>query len=452
MGAASSRIWSDICEMESDEMRVMMLERILATPGYATEAMSSVGGVYDDTVRWMQMWRRGVREPFPFRRTLPQTVRIRERPRGPVAVASGPAAFGGGSDHIEHVGGTSWASQSATRATNLYAPAPSASASAQRPGSQTFYEETALVVSPAAKAMDYFQESLVALGIPEDEEDLTHEKIRASFLRVSRKAHPDKGGSKEQFDELQRAYKYVSRILDRVKPRTTEAEREKLSAPVTMDHARASRAAEAPIAPVKLSSKKLDMGTFNRLFEENRLPDPTRDNGYGDWMSSQGGSDEVAADPRLKGKFSQTNFEAVFRERALQQTAGTEIMKRLEPDAIFAPGGTELGADPRNFTAAFGSDTQFTDLKEAYTTGSTVFQEVADVRVVERSARSVADAKRVREQEMSRIDPDEASRIAAAAVALERREAERRRRAAQSDVATEAWAEQMRRRMLVTDR
>jgi hypothetical protein len=219
-----------------------------------------------------------------------------------------------------------------------------------------------------------------------------------------------------------------------------------------MDHARASRAAEAPIAPVKLSSKKLDMGTFNRLFEENRLPDPTRDNGYGDWMSSQGGDDSIAADPRLKGKFNQSNFESVFRERALQQTAGTEIMKRLEPDAIFAPGGTELGADPRNFTAAFGSDTQFTDLKEAYTTGSTVFQEVADVRVVERSARSVADAKRLRETEMSRVDPDEASRIAAAAVALERREAERRRRAAQSDVATEAWAEQMRRRMLVTDR
>jgi hypothetical protein len=169
-------------------------------------------------------------------------------------------------------------------------------------------------------------------------------------------------------------------------------------------------------------------------------------------MSSQGGDDSIAADPRLKGKFNQSNFESVFRERALQQTAGTEIMKRLEPDAIFAPGGTELGADPRNFTAAFGSDTQFTDLKEAYTTGSTVFQEVADVRVVERSARSVADAKRLRETEMSRVDPDEASRIAAAAVALERREAERRRRAAQSDVATEAWAEQMRRRMLVTDR
>jgi curved DNA-binding protein CbpA len=299
--------------------------------------------------------------------------------------------------------------------------------------------------------MDYFQESLAMLGIPEDEDDLTHEKIRAAFLRISRRAHPDKGGSKEKFDELQRAYKYVGKILDRIKPRTSEADREKLTAPVTMDHARASRAAAEPAAPVQLSAKKLDMSMFNRLFEENRLPDPQRDNGYGDWMSSQGGDDSVAADPRLKGKFNQTNFEAVFRERALKQTAGTEIIKRPEPDALFSPSGTEIGADTKNFTAAFGADTQFTDLKEAYTTGSTVFQEVADVRVTERSARSVAEAKRVREAEMSRVDPDESSRIAAAAAALERREAERRRRAAAADVAAESWSEQMRRRLFVTN-
>lgn len=426
MGAASSRIWSDICEMDSDEMRVIMLERVLATPGYAATAMSSYGAVYDEAVRWTQMWRRGIRSPFPFRRSVPQS-RV-----APVE-----------SDRIEHVGGGGWGGSRAA----MYAPPPTIAHGFQTP----IHAETAMIVSPAAKALDYFQEALALLGIPEDEEDLTHEKIRAAFLRVSRRAHPDKGGSKEKFDELQRAYKYVGRILDRVKPRVTEAERERLTAPVTMDHARATRTAEEPVAPVKLSSKKLDMGTFNRLFEENRLPDPQRDAGYGDWMASQGGSDEVAADPRLKGKFSQTNFEAVFRERALKQTSGTEIIKRLEPDALFSPSGTEIGADTKNFTAAFGADTQFTDLKEAYTTGSTVFQEVADVRVTERSARSVEDAQRLRRAEMERVDPDESARIAAAAAAMERREAERRRRAAAADVAAESWSDQMRRRLYVTN-
>lgn len=432
MGAAGSRIWSDICEMDSDEMRVVMLERVLATPGYAATAMSSYGAFYDETVRWAQMWRRGIRAPFPFRRSAPQVA------------APAPVEL----DRIEHVGAGGWGGSRVA----MYAPPPTVAHGFQTPvRSVPAPPETAMIVSPAAKALDYFQESLALLGIPEDEEDLTHEKIRSAFLRVSRRAHPDKGGSKEKFDELQRAYKYVGRILDRVKPRVTEAERERLTAPVTMEHARASRAAEEPVAPVKLSSKKLDMGTFNRLFEENRLPDPQRDAGYGDWMASQGGSDEVAADPRLKGKFSQTNFEAVFRERALKQTAGTEITKRLEPDALFSPSGTEIGADTKNFTAAFGADTQFTDLKEAYTTGSTVFQEVADVRVTERSARSVEDAQRLRRAEMERVDPDESARIAAAAAAMERREAERRRRAAAADVAAESWSDQMRRRLYVTN-
>jgi hypothetical protein len=286
MGAAGSRIWSDICEMDSDEMRVMMLERVLATPGYATAAMSTWGGVYDEVVRWMQMWRRGLREPFPYRRAVP---------------APAPAPAPVASDRIEHVGNGGWRPPVDVRSANLYAPPIVAHGfqTPSRPVAPQSTYESAMIVSPAAKALDYFQESLALLGIPEDEEDLTHEKIRAAFLRVSRKAHPDKGGSKERFDELQRAYKYVGRILDRIKPRTSESEREKLTAPVTMDHARASRAAEAPIAPVKLSSKKLDMSTFNRLFEENRLPDPARDAGYGEWMSSQSGSDEVAADPRL---------------------------------------------------------------------------------------------------------------------------------------------------------
>jgi hypothetical protein len=306
-----------------------------------------------------------------------------------------------------------------------------------------------MVVSPAAKALDFFQEALGLLGISETDA-LTHELLRTAYKRASLSAHPDKGGSAAAFDGLRRAYRYVERILDRVKPRTTAEETQRMSAPVTMENARASRAEAEPVAPVKLSAKKLDMSTFNKLFEENRLPDPTRDSGYGDWLKSQDGSDSVTADPRLKGKFNQEAFETVFREKAMRH--GGEIVKRLEPDAIVSTGGTELGADTRNFTASFGAGTQFTDLKEAYTSGSTVFQEVADVRITERSARTIQEAKRIREEAMSRVDPDEGSRIAAAAAALEERERQRQLRAAAADTTAEAWASQMRRRLMVTDR
>jgi hypothetical protein len=307
-----------------------------------------------------------------------------------------------------------------------------------------------MIVSPAAKALDYFQEALELLGVDESE-PLTYERLKAAYKRVSLTAHPDKpGGSAEAFDALSRAYVYVGKILDRVRPRTTAEESARMATPVSMDSAMAARERGAPKAlptytgePVKLSAKKLDMNMFNRLFEENRLPDPVRDTGYADWLKGEkeGG---VSATGGL------ASFESKVREFA-QKNPGA-IIKRLEPDALTGGrGATMLGEDGGNFTASFGSDTQFTDLKEAYTTGAVAYLDVADVRVKERSARSVEEALRIRETEMSRIDPDEKSRIAAAAAAFEQRERQRQLRMAASDTAMDAWAKAMRGRLAVTD-
>jgi curved DNA-binding protein CbpA len=314
-------------------------------------------------------------------------------------------------------------------------------------------QETAVVVSPAAKALDYFQESLALLGI-DDSDSLTYERLKAGYKRASLRAHPDKpGGSKEKFDEVRKAFQYVEKILNRINPKFSPADEARMKGAVTREAAEAYRKAGAPAIqdepPVALSAKKLDMSTFNRLFEENRLPDPSRDNGYGDWLKGGGGSDDIAMDARLKGKVTPQMFESVFREKALQQTDGSAIIKQQVPDSLIPTGGYELGGDVKNFTAPMGSDMQFTDLKEAYTTGSTRFQEVAHVNVVERSARSVAEAQRIREQEMARVDPDEGARIAAAAAALEERERQRRLRLAQQDTTAETWHDQLRRRLLV---
>lgn len=410
MGVSASRIWTDICGLESEDIRAQMIETVLSSPEYIAAARQA--GIYATVLTWLSVYRRGSQMPFPYARPV-QTAR----------------------DTIQH-DSPRWAMY-----TTPVAPAAAPAASTQ------------LIVSPAAKALDYFQESLAVLGIDESD-DLTHERLKSAYKRRSLRVHPDKpGGSKEAFDEVRRAYQYVEKILNRIRPQMSGAERERMTAPVTMETAVAARKASAlPDAPpVKLSSKKLDMSTFNKLFEENRLPDPSRDTGYGDWLSSNGGGDEVAADPRLKGKFNQQMFEQVFRERAAQQTAGTQIMKRLEPDALISAGGTELGGEARNFTAAFGADTQFTDLKDAYTSGATFFQEVADVRVEERRVASVEEAQRIRAEAMSRIDPDEKSRIAAAAAALEERERQRRLRLAKQDTAAESWNDMMRRRLYVTD-
>lgn len=416
MGATASRIWLNICSIESDVNRVRMIETVLSSPEMVAEAKRAE--VYGPLLLWIADMRQGRSRAFPWPLTRDNGLRDNGH-------------------------------------------------------------QSQIVVSPAAKALDYFQECLALLGISE-EDGITVDRLKAGFRAASLRTHPDKpGGSKDAFDEVVKAHEYIKKILLRINPGMSEEDKARMTAPVTMESALAYRSGghgndrstgaqsemgssalvppgyvfpPAKAAPVHLSAKKLDLNTFNRLFEENRLPDPSRDSGYGDWMSSTTGSDEPAADPRLKGKFSQQTFEAVFRERAAAQTAGTAIVRKMEPDAIVSTIGTELGGDTGNFTAAFGAETQFMDLKEAYTTGSTRFQEVADVQVSDRKVRSVEEARRIRDAAMARVDPDESSRIAAAAAALEERERQRRLRYAAQSTAEESWFTQMAGRFFVTDK
>ena len=435
MGGSGSRIWTDICAIDSNHIRAQMIEKLAGSPDVLIAA--SRAGIYEPVMDWLLAYRRGESRPFPFNRN------------------GGGAAAAADRDSIQH-DSPRWSMYTTPVAADTHTTRSRAPPVRTATAPQT-YRQTSIIVSPAARALDYFQESLALLGISE-EETLTYERLKRGYKRSSLKAHPDKGGTKEAFEEVRRAFQYVEKILNRINPKFTPEDEARMTGPVTAESAAAYRATSSLARindepPVALSAKKLDMGLFNKLFEENRAPDEHRDRGYGDWLKSSGGSDEISADPRLAGKkFTPQNFEAVFRERALQQTPSTAIQRRLEPDAIMPTGGYELGASANNFTAGFGADVQFTDLQEAYTTGATVFQEVADVRVADRRVRSVEEAQRVRAAELKRVDPDEQSRIAAAAAALEERERQRRLRLAQQDTAAESWSESLRRRLLVNNK
>jgi hypothetical protein len=427
MGASSSRIWSDICGIQSDDVRARAIETVLLAPEHVASARQS--GIYGTVLHWLSSYRRGSDVPFPY----DSYGRVR-----PVAGTQFPTIDISERDTIQHDNGGRWA--------HLYAPA--------RPQTVSQVEsqrrQTEMIVSPAAKAKDAFEQSLELLGIGESE-DITPDGLKAAYKRTSLRVHPDKGGTKEEFDAVRKAYLYVIKVMQRISPRfvVSNAE-EKFSMAVTPETAAAQRQKsevkmpEKP--PVALSAKKLDMSMFNKLFEENRLPDPERDTGYGDWMGTQ----DANIDDRLKGKKGLDNFENVYREKAARGEFA--IQKYAAPEYLMSNGGTEIGGSTAdNFTAAFGSETQFTDLKQAYTTGATVFQEVADYRLNERSARSIKDAQRIREQEMANVDPTEAARFQAAEAAIKERERRQQMRAAQYDVASQEWFDQMRGRLYVTN-
>jgi hypothetical protein len=423
MGGSASKIWSEICALESDTVRAHMIETVLRSPDLV--AQSKMVGVYGTVMAWLTAQYNGSAVSFPYATgSTQQSTRNMMYTTPTPSYRQGPA----------HPSLMSSSSSSST----AFASSPSS---------------TAIMVSPSAKAHDYFQEAVEMLGIGPDEQ-ITQDRLRSAYKRASLKAHPDKGGSKEAFDEVSRAYRYVEKILVRINPRfSVEGSSSTMAGPsmtisdiekpVTL---RTNSVIAATPPPVKLSAKKLDMGIFNKMFEENRMPDPDRDGGYGGWMKSSDDAGAVGADPRLKGKFSSDVFESVFRERVSKGSDGGRGREEL-----YAQGGVEIGGASNNFTAAFGSDNQFTDIKEAYTNGATMFQHVADVKVSDRRMKSAKDFERARAEELTRKDPAEAARFQAEVEAEAERERQRQARVAEQEKMTNSWAEGLRRRLTVSN-
>ena len=241
--------------------------------------------------------------------------------------------------------------------------------------------------TPKQKAISYFSSCLEVLNIQE-EVALTEESLKKAYKRMAIKAHPDKGGSEEYFEAVTRAYAYLSEILV-----VMRGGKKKTDAPVNSaaaDHLRGSRDQDAKqwehAEPVRLNAKNLDMNAFNKLFEQTHMPDPDAD-GYGDWL--KGNDSTNVTGPKFKGEFNRDVFNRMFDDE-------TKKSRMPSNQLVVHPGQMALTLNPTNgvdlvgerpdsYTAAPNSRFQFTDLRGAYTTDSTVTDKVANVVVGERS-------------------------------------------------------------------
>ena len=230
------------------------------------------------------------------------------------------------------------------------------------------------------KAMTYFSSCLEVLGIQE-EVALTDESLKIAYKKMARKAHPDKGGSEEYFEAVTRAYAYLSEILKHMEKRDITS---KVEAPSTLNVSRDNDSEKwKHTEPVHLNSKKLDMNAFNSLFEKTHMPDPDSD-GYGDWLKG----DMKSAGPKFKGEFNRDVFNRMFDDEAKKnQRSSSLIVHPGEMALTLNPtNGVDLvGERPDSYTAAPNSRFQFTDLRGAYTSESTISDKVSNVHVGERN-------------------------------------------------------------------
>ena len=239
--------------------------------------------------------------------------------------------------------------------------------------------------TPKQKAISYFSSCLEVLGIQE-EVALTEEALKSAYKRMALKSHPDKGGSEEYFEAVTRAYAYLSEILKFMKGGRKETNG-RVEAPTNVRTSRDSEAKqwEVPADPIRLNAKNLDMNAFNKLFEQTHMPDPDSD-GYGDWLK---GTDSKKSAPTCKGEFNRDVFNRMFDDE-------TKKTRHPSNQLIVHPGemaltlnpthGVDLvGERPDSYTAAPNSRFQFTDLRGAYTSDSTISDKVANVQVQDRN-------------------------------------------------------------------
>lgn len=471
MGQAASsfdpryvRAWGTLEAMTTEKARLDALDMLLGSPEYINAAKRA--GIYADLLAWSAAKRRGQHYAWPRPYTAPAPV--------PAPAPAPPVMRSLGAPQPRMVVTTMPPPPAMTKAPPTHTPPPSA----MRQAAAGAGHELARIPAPK-RALDYLTECYLLLGL-DDSKPLTHEVLRAAYKRAAIRVHPDKGGSPEQFDQVNRAFLYIEEVLNKLLPKSpSDTADPRFTVTVNPESAIRARGdyvsgSTVPAPPgslpiedapqIALNPKKLDMNLFNKLFEENKLPDPDAD-GYGDWLkSSSGRNDGVAA-----GKVSKDSFNSVFAENARKATGvrDSDLTQYKPPaDLILSPGfGTTIGGGrPEQYTKAPGSmldgpGLAYTDLMHAYGEGSTFSQDAGPPELLNHPkdaplpgrSRNLKDAEREFGSAPAAMTPEQAAAVRAFEAARAAAEQQRLQRAAARDVDIETQHTRMKNRLMIRE-
>ena len=414
---AHVRIYSNVLQLKSPHLRVQMIQTCLAGAEYMQSAKRA--GIYSYLLNYVGTVQSGAAAPL-----LPG-----EQQQAPQAV---PRSLNSFQNPVVY-------------------PKPEI----RDRGQMQAYQEkpvsswTQLSQTPQQKMVSYFSSCLEVLGIQE-EIALTEETLKKAYKRASLKAHPDKGGSEEQFEAITRAFAYLTEILKRIQG-GREGGLKEVEAPVALTSGRTEDAkAWKHIEPVRLNSKNLDMNAFNQMFEKTHMVDPDHD-GYGDWLKDEMADKGSATSAKFSGKFNRDVFNSMFDDEARRK--GTTSNQIIHPEAMamtLAPTmGLELGRErPDSFTPAPNAKHQFSDLKDAYVREATISDKVSNVRV---EARSMDMYRASREKAPEPLSHHEQQQLAAAEQQIKLREQHRQVRAASQGVLENQYFERMK-QLVISDK
>ncbi len=429
MGQAQSRIdarhigiYQKLLAIQNHQTRLQMIDTLMGDPGIVHSA--KVAGIYANILQVAGAIRHG--GPVPL---LPgEGIQKPSQQSQPVQQLPNQLAY--------HPGAFQQRTQGQVQSRQLV--------TTGQPQTQQSYVQQVSNSKRSEKALNFFTACLRVLGIQE-EIALTEEALKTAYKRAVIKVHPDKGGTKDAFDAVTRAYAYLMDILKLVKGQSGSAGQGEVPGLDTVQERRKAAANDwqMPAQPVRLNPNNLDLNKFNQLFEQTRVPDPDED-GYGDWLKDESAGTRT----KIRGKkfsenFNREVFNRMFEEETQESGQGSQLIQFQHPQELVLSqsAGVELGRDrPSDYTSAYDSGIQFTDLRSAYTKENTVSEKVSNVRVENRDFNSY---KAQREKAPERYNDSEMAALSAYEAQQKQRETQRQLRAAQEQVGARDYFERM---------
>ena len=379
------RMYSNMIQIHDPMKRIQVIQTCMASMEYVSS--SKRAGIYSYLLHYMSTVQSGGQPPV-----LPGEQASKQVVQAPIAVPRSmqTVQHGIGSPHPSLMN----APVSYQQQAYAYASQPQSQQSQQHAmQSQQLVTHTSnqpswkvITDTPKQKAISYFSSCLEVLNIQE-EVALTQETLKTAYKKMALQSHPDKGGSEEYFEAVTRAYAYLSEILKFMRGGKRDVQGAKVdSASVQQRRDADTKQWDYGGEPVRLNAKNLDMNAFNKLFEQTHMPDPDSD-GYGDWLKSA--DSKAAGSQKFKGEFNRDVFNRMFEDEARKggKPSTNLIVHPGQMALTLNPtSGVDLvGERPDSYTAAPNSRFQFTDLRGAYTSESTISDKVANVQVGERN-------------------------------------------------------------------
>jgi curved DNA-binding protein CbpA len=203
------------------------------------------------------------------------------------------------------------------------------------------------------------------LGLSKDHDE---KMLKKSYLKAAMKAHPDRGGSPQAFQQVSIAFSLLQKKL---KEKENSHSHNELRGNAKDFF---SQQLNTPKINTKMT-EKFDIDVFNQIYEQNKIPE-VYDDGYGDWIN-QNQALESGQTKMFQNGFNKDMFNATFenykREQA-QKNPQNALVKYQEPEVKISISNADsimtLGQGKITNFSGQSDNLTYTDYKQAFTDGS----------------------------------------------------------------------------------